>query len=502
MHLAALHEGANLSDEIAASAALPKGVHSSAAAGTLATRGGVVRVAAYSLGVLASAISAAMLFRYLGVVNVGRYVTAVSLVAIVGSLSDLGLTAVGIREMSTSTEDERWILMRDLLGLRLSLTTVGGTVITTIAWIAYSGEIAAGVALASVGLLLLVTQDNFALPLAVDLRLGRLSALDLSRQLLTTLLLILLVVLDEPFLTFLAVPIPVGLVLLVATTFVVRRTRALAPTFNWRRWRALLGPMVPYSAAVAASSLYYRVSVFMLSGLSNSTQLGYFSASFRILEALMAVPTLLMNATFPILARASRDDPERFESGLRLVFQVALVVGAWVAVSTTIAAPLAISVIGGARFHDAAPVLALQGVGLGAMFGSTVWSYGLLSLGMHREILLVNASALALNAGIVAPLVLVYGARGAALGTALTEIAIGVSQSIILTKRLPHLRPPVNVLPRIALAAAAGLCPLALSGVPIIARLSISTVSFSVIVLITRALPTQIFAMLPTRRIT
>ena len=49
-------------------------------------RGGAFRVAGYIVGVLVSVISVALLFRYLGVVDIGRYVTAMSLVAIVGAL--------------------------------------------------------------------------------------------------------------------------------------------------------------------------------------------------------------------------------------------------------------------------------------------------------------------------------------------------------------------------------------------------------------------------------
>src|SRR5271154_1178893 len=73
---------------------------STSQAGPAAVRGGAFRVGGYIVGALVSAISAALLFRYLGVVDIGRYVTALSLVAIVGVLSDLGLTAVGVREVS------------------------------------------------------------------------------------------------------------------------------------------------------------------------------------------------------------------------------------------------------------------------------------------------------------------------------------------------------------------------------------------------------------------
>jgi O-antigen/teichoic acid export membrane protein len=456
-----------------------------------------LRVGGYIVGALVSVLSAALLFRHLGVRDTGRYVTALSLVAIVGSLSDLGLTAVGVRELSRRPPGERWALAKDLLGLRIILTVAGSAAVIGIAWAAYSVTLADGVALACVGLLLQATQDNFALPLVVDLRLAWVSALDLARQLLTTMLTVALVLLGATLVPFLGISIPVGAVVLVATVRLVRGTRSLAPTFSVRRWRKFMRAMLPYSAATAASALYFRVSILLVSALSTGAQLGYFSASFRIIEVLTLVPALLASSAFPIFARAARDDHERLGYALSRVFDVSVIVGAWVAVSTAVGAPLAIAIIGGPKFQPAVSVLAIQGVGLGAMFVSLVWAYGLLSLGLFRVILRLSVSALVLNALLVAPLVLLDGARGAAVGTGVAEIAVGVAQYLAVVRSRPQLRPSLRVLPYVAVAAALGLTPLALTGIPTIARLFISTTLFGIFLLATKAFPAELLDLVP-----
>ncbi len=471
-------------------------VLSTAAAGPAAVRGGVLRVGGYLLGALVSGVSAALLFRHLGVVETGSYVKAMSLVAIVGALSDLGLTAVGIREISIRPEEERWQLARDLLGLRITLTLVGGAAVTLIAWVAYSRTLGAGVALAVVGLLLQATQDNFTIPLTVGLRLGWVAALDLMRQFLTTLVMVLLVLLGARLLPFLGVSIPVGLVVLLATTALVRGRRELTPSFSWQRWQPLVTAMLPYSAAVAASALYFRVSVLLVSALSSAVQLGYFSASFRIIEVLTVIPALLASSAFPIFARAARDDHDRLGYALGRVFEVSLIVGAWVSVSIAVGAPLAISIIGGSSFRPAGSILAIQGVALGAMFVSAVWANGLLSLGLYRRILALSLSALVLNALLVTALVRADGSRGAAIGTAVAEIVLAVAQALAVLHRRPALRPSLRILPLVTLAAAAGLVPLALD-VPIIVRLVISNGLFGVMLLATKALPEELLEVIP-----
>lgn len=481
----------------------PEDVLSTSAAGPAAVRGGAMRVGGYIVGALLSVLSGALLFRHLGVTDTGRYVNALALVAIVGAVSDLGLTAVGVRELSQRPVEERWALARDLLGLRITLTLIGSVIAIAIAWASYSGTMAEGVALACAGLLLLAIQDNFALPLVIGLRLGWVAALDLSRQVLTVLFTIALVLAGATLLPFLGISIPVGAFVLVGTALLVRGTRTLAPTFSWARWREFMGAMIPYSAAIAASALYFRVSILLVSALSDNHQLGYFSASFRIIEVLTVVPALLAGAAFPIFARAARDDHDRLGYSLGRVFDVALIAGAWVAVSIAVGAPLAIAIVGGSKFAPAVPVLAFQGVGLGAMFVSLVWANGLLGLGLYRVILALSLGSLLLNVMLVAPLVLIDGARGAAIGTAVVEILLAVAQCLAIVRGRPQLRPSLRVLPRVALAAALGLVPLALTGVPVIVRLVISTSLFGICLLVTRAFPPELLDLVPgifTRR--
>jgi O-antigen/teichoic acid export membrane protein len=482
-----------LADEVAST----EDILSTAAAGPAAVRGGAFRVAGYAAGTLLGLLSASLLFRHLGVEDTGRYVTAVSLVAIVAALSDLGLSSVGIREISVAPPGARWQIARDLLGLRLVMTAVGGVIVVAAAAFAYSAELAAGVALAAVGLMLQATQDNFYVSLVVDLRLGVVSALELLRQVLTTALIVLLVLVGARLVPFLAVPIPVGLLALIPTVMIVREHRSLRPTFSSTRWRTLLRAVLPYAAATAASALYFRVSILLVSALASGKQPGYFGASYRMIEVLALIPGLLVSAAFPIFSRAAREDHERLGYALGRVFEVALLVGAWLAVSIAVGASLAMQIVGGAAFKPAAPVLAIQGIALGAMFVSLVWANGLLSLALYRRILVINVAGLVLNAALVAALVPADGARGAAIGTAISEVVVAIAQAAAVVHGRPQLRPSFYVVPRVTLAAGLGLIPLAFDSLPVVVRLAISIVLFGATVIATRALPAELGALLP-----
>lgn len=470
------------------------------AAGPAAVRGGAIRVVGYVAGALLSAGSAGILFRHLGVTrDAGLYVTALSLVALVAGISDLGLTAVGVRELARRSPQDGALLAGDVLGLRLTITVAGVAVMTAIAAVGYPSVLVAGVALAGAGILLQAIQDNLAMRLTAELRLGWVAALDLMRQVLTVALIVTFALLGARLLAFLTISIPVGAVLLAAALRVVRGERRLRPTFNLGRWRALVMPLLPYSLAVAAGAFYFRLAVIVVGLLSTGLQLSLYGAPFRMIEVATVVPALVAGSAFPIFARAARDDRERLRYALGKVFDTALLVGAWVAISIAVGASVAVAVILGSQYQAAVDVFRVQGLALGALFVNSVWSYGLLSLSLHRDILLINLAAVAALAGLLVLVVPAGGALGAAWATTAVEVALVAVNGAVLLGPRPALRPSWRIVPRVAAAALAGLAPLLLGGIPAAVRLLISSAFYLLVLVMLRALPAELLAALPGR---
>ena len=477
----------------------PTDLLSTPEAGPAAVRGGALRVGSFLAGTLASVGSAALLFRHLGVVDTGRYATAMSLSAVVTGFTDLGLTAIGVREYAVLTGERRASVARNLLGMRLALTVIGVVVMTAFAALAYGRLLALGVLIAGAGVLVQNTQTTLAVPLMASLRLGWVSALDFTRQLVIAVLIVVLVLAGAHLLPFLAAAGVAAAVVLVPTARLVRGKIPLRASFDRREWLAMLGPVLVYSAAVAAGTLYFRVAIVLVSLIAGAHELGYYSLSFRVVEVLFLLPGLLVGAAFPIFSRAARDDPARLGYALGRVFQASLLLGVGIALSLAVGARFAILVVGGHKFLAAVPVLAVQGVGVGASFVGAVWAYGMLSLRLHRLILIFNIAMLALVAALVGLLAAIDGAQGAAIGTAIAEIVGAVAGGLLLVRGRPHLRPNLSVLPRVAVAAALGATPALATGIPVVARVVLAALIYGVALVMLRAIPHELLDLLPAR---
>jgi O-antigen/teichoic acid export membrane protein len=425
----------------------------SPAASTAAVRGGALRVAGYLTGVALSIGSAALLFRYLGVADAGRYVTVISLIGIAQGLTDVGISALGVREMATLDAIARKEFLRTLLGLRLTMTVVGVAGAVIFAWLAgYASNLVLGTALAGAGLVVQNLQSTFAIPLASSLRLGWVAAADLCRQVVTSVGIVALVLAGAALLPFFALTIIAAFAALAMTIPLLRPGMPLTAAWRPLQWRELLREALPFVVATAVYGMYFRVAVILVSLLTNETQAGYFGAAFRILEVLLLIPALAVGAVFPIFARAARDDFTRFAAGVQRTFDTALVVAAGAGLALVLGAPLAIDIIAGDEFRPAVEVLRIEAIALAAAFVSQTFGFALLSLHRHRALLLMSLVGLALTSSLTALLAHGDGARGAAIAVAAGEVGLAVTAGLAFACHTPRPHLSFRVLPRLAVA--------------------------------------------------
>jgi O-antigen/teichoic acid export membrane protein len=462
-------------------------------AGGKVIRGSVPRIGGYVVGVLLGVVSASLMIRHLGVENWGRYVTVTSLVAIVGGLSEAGLSAIGAREYATRSGSERDGLMRNLLGLRLAITAAGVAAAVVFAVVAgYEGLLIAGTVLAGLALLLNVAQQMYMIPLGTALKIAWVSALDLARQLASVLAVILLVVAGAGLLPFLAVPLPVGLLVLVMTIVLVRGAIPFRPAFERTQWKHVLQLTLVYSAAAAVASIYASLTVVIGSLLTSDKEIGYYGASFRVFSVLSAMPLLAVNLAFPILARAAENDESRFRYVIQRLFETSLIFGAWLSLATILGASFAIHIVAGPDFAPSVPVLQIQGAALVATFLTVTWGTGLLALHRHRALLLANLVGLATSGLTTILLVPDHGAKGAAIATLAGESALALSYTVALLGRDRRLRFEIAVIPKVMVAVAAALLIALIPGLERLPLVVAASAAYFAVLWALRAIPKEL----------
>lgn len=434
-------------------------------------RGAVLRVGGYLVGAALSVVSAALLFRHLGVRDTGRYVTIITLVGLFGGLTEAGLWGIAVRELSATAGPRAGSLMRDIVGLRIALSMAAALVaVAFAATVGYAPVMIAGTAICAFGFVLQNVQVTWSAALAARLRFGWATTLDLGRQILTVAGIVVLVLAGAGLLPLLAIAIPAGIAILVPTALLIRRDVAIWPRFDLAVWRNLLRDVLPFVAATAVAALYFRVALILVSLVADERQTGFFGASFRVTEVFVAVPVLIVGAALPIFSRAAADDPERLRFGIQRVVNTTTIFGAMIVLGIFVGAGDIIRIVAGTEFGPAAEVLQLQCLGLLGGFVSAVWGFALLSLGRYRAILAVTCGPLVLIIMLTLALAPTYGAVGAAIATAIGDFAFAVVGWIVLNRAiaphriaaLPIVRALLLAVPFAALTLVGGVAPLVL----------------------------------------
>jgi O-antigen/teichoic acid export membrane protein len=476
--------------EAAAAATSPAARSESATA----IRGGALRVLGYACGVLVSLATATILVRHLGIQGFGRYVTVTSLIALVGGVTEAGIVVHGIREFLLKDDRDRRELMGNLLAMRLTLAVLGVALAVCFSLaIGYRQVMVFGALVAGAGLLVQVIADVMSVSLQAQLLLGRLTAVELARRALTLVLIAVLALAGAGLLPLLGASALAGAVALASIAWMVRRYVAVRLTFDLRRWRELLAETSLYAIALSIASIYLYVTVIVMSAIATPTQTGLFATSFRVTQAGLAIPGLLLTAVFPLMTRRQPGEDADADPGEAVgkVFTVAVICGVWMALATALGARFIVDVIAGRQGAGSIAVLRIHSLMFVVSFLFTAGALYLVSIRRYRPLLIAASSALALN--IVLALILVpdLGARGGALADVITEAVAASGLTAVVVRAVPGHRIAPSFVAALALACAASASMLLLP-VGSLAQASGATVIYFAVLLAAGAVPREV----------
>jgi O-antigen/teichoic acid export membrane protein len=469
----------------------------STAAGGKLIRGSALRSAAYVAGILIGLLATPLMVRHLGVEDFGRFVAISSLIFVVNGLTEAGLFAISVREYAQQAAAGREQLLRDMFGLRAALTATGGVLAIAFAVLAgYPPVMVYGTIIASAGLMAMNLMGNYTLPLSAELRLGSVAALEILRQVAVAVGIVVVVVLGSGLDAFLALNGVAALLAIPVASRLCGPGVRMRFSFDRQRWWTLLRAAIPYAGAAAVAVLYFRIGAILMTVVSTDEQTGYYGLAFRIIEIVSAIPLLLVSSALPILSRAARDDAERLRYALERLFEVAMIAGVAVAIATALGAPFAVRLIGGAGFAPSADVLALLGVAMIGSFLVATWSYALLTLRRHLELLLANLSAFVVGVALTLLLAPAHGAVGAALAVIAGELWLSAVYLALLIRAEPGLRPSFGVIGPVAVATAVAVGPVLALRLPSLPAAAAATAIYLAALWLMRAIPREIFEQL------
>lgn len=239
-----------------------------------------------------------------------------------------------------------------------------------------------------------------------------------------------------------------GIMGLAASTFVINLVPlAVLGLLAWRLFPALRkGAIVPDEGRPALdrrlyeemareswplmlnhlfATLFFKIDVFLMESILGSEMLGRYQIGYKLLEALMVIPSMFTLALFPVISRHAQDDRETMARFYRLGAKI-LVLLAWpAALITTVLAREMVLILGGPEYLPGAMVaLRLMAWSMPISWINGITQYVLIAL--NRQRYLTRAYVLGFSFSLVANLLLMprFGYRASALLHIFAELVL------------------------------------------------------------------------------
>lgn len=409
----------------------------SSGAGTssrIARNAGVVLIAR-GLSIVVRLLTISLIASYLGKAGFGVFSYVVSVGEIFAVLSDFGVIRVGVREIARDRESaaEQFGNVLVLKGL-LALLTIGAVLAVT--WgTGMEPSIRSGVAIYTLAVVVNYYANSFFVFYRAFERMEYESILIILERSLYLLFAFVAVRLDQGLYgvfvaNLLASAIKLAVAPIITHFGLVKLSLRVRFCSVWR----YLKESIPIGFSMFLASVYLRVDVLILEHLRDSAEVGVFSGAYRIVDAAMLLPVVLVSALFPVLSRRAEASTEVFHRFVTRSFKLLLLVALPIAVVMVVWAEPIVGWVLDRSFTESIHALRLLAVVLVLSYLNFLFNYVMTAIGKQTAYAFVVALSLALNAAVAYLLIPSAGYVGACLATVAAE-ATSFALAVILLNR-------------------------------------------------------------------
>jgi O-antigen/teichoic acid export membrane protein len=131
----------------------------------------------------------------------------------------------------------------------------------------------------------------------------------------------------------------------------LKRSSLIRKTMVRESWPLMLNHLLANS--------FYKVDVFLMDILLGSVPLGLYSIGYKLLDALVVIPSMFTLALFPIISQQAQDDKKKFLRFYHLSAKILAILSLPAAIITTLLANEMVLILGGRQYIPGA-VIVLQ----------------------------------------------------------------------------------------------------------------------------------------------
>jgi PST family polysaccharide transporter len=377
------------------------------------------QLTATALSLALSLFITAILSRYLGVIQFGKFNYLFAFYYFFLAISDFGVNTVVIREASRHRSRTGEIL-GTVLSFKLGLSLVS----LIVAWSAiqvlgFTGDFRRGLIL--YGLILPILA--FQLPSVIyqiDLRPARLSFFSLANKAIGFLFVMTTVMLKWEITGLVAGLVAAEILYTFLLYWDTRRLVSPVWRLDWKLMAKILHSSIPIGVTGLLVAVINRFNFVLLERAGDLHQLGLFSAASKVTTLLETLPLTIMATLYPLMSCYAEEDFPRLRSLYGKSLLGLGLLGLAAAAVVSLFSPFWIRTLFGKPYAGAAPILAVLVWSTACLYPAICGGNLLISVGRERANLVINSLAAVLSVSLNVWMIPRWGALGASWAALIT----------------------------------------------------------------------------------
>ena len=250
--------------------------------------------------------------------------------------------------------------------------------------------------------------------------------------------------------------------------------------FDFPFWKAMLKEALPIAVSGIFALIAFRVDMVMLEIIKGSVAVGWYSAAYRLMEALLFFPSMYTLSVYPLLSKFYVDSHESLKISYYKSFKYLTIISLPIVAATTLLAPDIILLIYQSSYSESIIALQILIWALPFIFLSYVLGSTIVSVNKQVEVVKITFITMIINIGLNLVLIPLWGFVGAACVTVITEIVLFLSYFYIVTRHVCFISPK-KILIRPAIATLVMCVFIALVKINLFLEIILATVIYFVV---------------------
>lgn len=394
----------------------------------------------------------ALMTRALGAEGFGQYTTIVAFLQLAGILVDLGLTVTTGKTIAQGVYTEQKLLS-NVFSFR-TLTALVAFSLAPVAALAfpYPAIIKIGIALVSISFFATSIAQTFGAVFQKYLKTGWFVSAELVGRLLLLILTAYAAALGAPLAVFLWAVVAGSLVNGILVLIFARRITTFGWEIDLAVWKSIWHETWPVALTIALNLVYFKMDTIILSLYQPAADVGIYGASYKVLEILLAIPTIIGGLLLPLVTvlvvqKAFAEVKKYYVASLDMMLAAGL---GLIAVSLVVGRETMIF-LAGQEFAMAGEVLKVVAIATALIFFGNLIGYFILAFGEQKK--MIKYYAVAAVASLIGYFIFIpqYSYWAAAWVTVVIEAFMMLAAIWILRRQV---LPSVKRWPNIILAVA------------------------------------------------